>query len=196
MRIRGRSFERARLVVAAIGSVMLAIVAASPAVACSPPFEPPTIAALGPDAVVVVGTIGERVEHGRLFHVRRAYSGGVTSTPIVIAFKEGEPVGDCSYPVSEGQRLVLAVARDRDARIHVDLATLQADPATPDGQRYIAEAESLFGPGSVPQPASTAPGPGFAVAALAAGVLAAGALAAVGAGLLLRRVVAGAPRSR
>lgn len=117
--------------------------------ACSPPFEDPSIAALGPDQVVVVGMIGEKVDGGRLFHVERWFNGGVPATPIVIAFKEGEPVGDCSYPVSTGQHLIIAPDKV-DGRLTADLITLQADPSTDIGRRYIAEAVALFGPGLTP----------------------------------------------
>jgi hypothetical protein len=118
------------------------------AAACSPPFNP-TIAELGPAQVVVVGTIGELVAGGRLFHVERAFNGPST-TPIVIAFKEGEPVGDCSYPVHAGERLIIAPFMEENGRLSADLGTLQAGPETPDGLRYLNEAEALFGPGIVP----------------------------------------------
>ena len=62
--------------------------------ACSPIFDP-TIAALGPDQVVVVGTTGERVPGGRIFNVGRWFNGGKPVTPILIEFKEGEATGDC-----------------------------------------------------------------------------------------------------
>jgi len=51
-------------------AVFAVLVPVRPAVACSPPFQP-SIADLGPAQVVVVGTIGERVAAGRLFHVER-----------------------------------------------------------------------------------------------------------------------------
>ena len=135
----------------------LAVLLPARALACSPPFERPTIAALGPAQVVVVGTIGERVAGGRLFHVERSYNGGVTATPIVIAFKEGEPVGDCSYPVSTGANLIIAPYREANGRLLADLSTLQADPASDDGRRYVAEAEALFGAGVALPPASVEP---------------------------------------
>jgi hypothetical protein len=154
--------DRGRLAVCAssllLASITLTMALASTASACSALFEEPTIAALGPDAVVVVGTIGEQVDGGRLFHVERAFNGGVTTTPMVVAFKEGPAIGDCSYPVTQGARLLIATVRDADGRVPVDLVTLQADPATPDGLRYLAEATSLFGPGTVPTPLSS-PGP-------------------------------------
>jgi hypothetical protein len=141
-----------RALVAALGALVLTAGGVASTFACSPLFEEPTIADLGPDAVVVVGSIGEQVEGGRLFHVERVFSGGVTATPMVIAFKEGQAIGDCSYPVSQGARLLIATVRDPDGRVPVDLVTLQADPATPDGLRYLAEATALFGPGTVPAP--------------------------------------------
>jgi hypothetical protein len=133
---------------AAIGAVLMSLASASPAMACSPPFNP-TIEALGPSQVVVVGMIGERVDGGRLFHVERAFNGPST-TPIVIAFKEGEPVGDCSYPVVAGERLIIAPFVGDDGRLSADLGALQARPDSPDGLRYLDEAEALFGPGIVP----------------------------------------------
>lgn len=119
-------------------------------VACSPPFEKPTIRALGLDQVVVVGSIGEKVAGGRLFHIERWFNGRIAGTPILIAFKEGEPVGDCSYPVHEGQHLLIAPVADPAGGLSADLGTLQADPDTQDGRRYLAEAQALFGPGVVP----------------------------------------------
>jgi hypothetical protein len=142
-----------RLILVA-GAILLVFAIPAPVVACSPPFNP-TIGALGPDQVVVVGTIGEPVEGGRLFHVERAFNGPST-TPIVIAFKEGEPVGDCSYPVHAGQRLIIAPFMEDGGRLSADLGTLQADPASEDGKRYLAEAEALFGPGSLPDEAEPA----------------------------------------
>jgi hypothetical protein len=150
----------------------LAVVATGPAWACSPPFERPTIAALGPGAVVVVGTVGEPVEGGRLFHVQRAYSGRVAASPIVIAFKEGPGLGDCGYQVVKGTRLLIAAVRDPDGRLPVDLATLQADPTSPDGQRYVAEAEALFGQGSVPTPAPGPTGPDASILVIALAAIA------------------------
>jgi hypothetical protein len=118
--------------------------------ACSAPFEP-TIRELGPAQVVVVGTTGERVAGGRAFHLERMFNGEMPPTGmLVIAFKEGEPIGDCSYPVSAGTRLIIAPYREADGRLSADLGTLQADPASADGQRYVAEAIALFGVGVVP----------------------------------------------
>jgi hypothetical protein len=131
-----------------IGALLAVLATASPAMACSPPFNP-TIEELGPSQVVVVGTIGEPVAGGRLFRVERAFNGPST-TPIVIAFKEGEPVGDCSYPVHAGERLIIAPFMEENGRLSADLGTLQAGPDTPDGLRYLNEAEALFGPGIVP----------------------------------------------
>jgi hypothetical protein len=135
-----------------LGSILAAtfvvLAAPGPAAACSPPLNP-TIAELGPQQVVVVGTIGDRVDGGRLFHVERAFN-GVTATPIVIAFKEGEPIGDCSYPVHAGERLIIAPFRDPDGRLSADLGTLQAPPDSELGRQYLREAAELFGPGIVP----------------------------------------------
>ena len=141
-----------RRVLAILGLAAVAVLSTpGTVVACSPPFNP-TIRELGPAQVVVVGTVGERVPGGRLFHVERWFNGGAPATPILIAFKEGEPVGDCSYPVATGERKIIAPWREPDGRLSADLGTLQADPATDDGRRYVAEAEALFGPGVVPEP--------------------------------------------
>jgi hypothetical protein len=145
-----------RILVAVLASVAAALGLTSAAMACSPPFNP-TIRALGPQQVVVVGTIGERVPGGRLFHVQRAYNGPVVATPIVIAFKEGEPLGDCSYPVAAGQALIIAPERDVDGHLSANLATLQAPPDSDLGRTYIAEAIQLFGPGVVPPPGAAIP---------------------------------------
>jgi hypothetical protein len=158
--------------------------------ACSPDFEP-TIAKLGPDQVVVVGTTGERVPGGRIFKVSRWFNGAKPVTPILIDFKEAkEAIGDCSYPVSAGTDLIIAPYFEADGRLHANLATLQADPSSEQGQEYIAEAISLFGPGVVPPPApDIVPAPdrgsgleiGYLVLALAAGALVVfGMLALVG----------------
>lgn len=132
-----------------VGLVASGLLFAAPTVACSPPFDP-TIAALGPNHMVMVGTTGERVQGGRLFHVDRTFNVDSNITPIVIAFKEGEPIGDCSYPVNAGTHLIIAPERAPDGRLTANLATLQADPDSEAGRRYLAEAESLFGPGMVP----------------------------------------------
>ena len=136
--------------IAAISALMACLAVPSGTAACSPPFNP-TIAELGPDQVVLVGTTGERVDGGRLFHVERAFNAD-PATPVVIAFKEGEPIGDCSYPVAAGERLIIAPYREPDGRLSADLGTLQADPASDVGSGYLAEAINLFGPGYVPTP--------------------------------------------
>ena len=135
-------------VIAVVGALMLGLATPSGAAACSPPFDP-SIRALGPEQIVLVGTTGERVDGGRLFHVERAFNATLT-TPVVIAFKEGEPVGDCSYPVDPGQRLIIAPYREPDGRLSADLGTLQADPESEAGAGYLAEAIELFGQGIVP----------------------------------------------
>lgn len=142
---------RRRFVLTVAPPLLAALAATTPVLACSPAFEEPTIAALGPDQVVVVGTIGAKVDGGRRFHVERWFNPGPPQAEIVIAFKEGEPVGDCSYPVSEGQRLIIAPDRDDFGTLSAALFTLQADPATDVGLRYLAEAVALFGPGVVPE---------------------------------------------
>lgn len=145
----------AQVLIALAGSAALAGSFVTVTLACSPPFEKPTIRALGPAPVVLIGTIGERVAGGRQFHVERSWNGPKVS-PIVIAFKEGEPIGDCSYPVSTGQALIIAPYGQLDGGLSADLSTLQADPSSDDGRRYIAEAEALFGAGVIPV-AATAP---------------------------------------
>jgi hypothetical protein len=103
--------------------------------------------------VVGVGGLGRRAPA----HL----SGGKPVTPILIEFKEGEPIGDCSYPVAAGTELIIAPYLEADGRLHADLATLQADPSSEQGRQYIAEATALFGPGVVPPPAPEAPAAGF-----------------------------------
>src|SRR5689334_6305722 len=151
------------------------------ALGCSPPFNP-TIEALGPGQLVVVGRVGERVDGGRLFHVVRWFNGDNPRTPIVIAFKEGEPVGDCSYPVVAGEQKLIAPTVQEDGTLYADLATLQADPTSPEGQRYLAEAVALFGPGVVPVgvAAPPDPGPSWLQPITIAVVIAAGAALLVG----------------
>ena len=179
--------------VAVLGLLVVAVFAVpAPAVACSPTFEEPTIRALGPDQLVVLGTTGERVPGGRLFHVERWFNLPEPGTPIVIAFKEGEPVGDCSYPMAAGTHLIIAPFREPDGRLSAALGTLQADPSTEVGRRYVAEAIALFGPGVEPPPAAAAVGTAAASGPepwwfVAAAVL----LAFVGLLLLGRRGAAG-----
>jgi len=142
---------KARRALAFVAACSLGLLAfPGTAAACSPPFNP-TIRELGPAQLVVVGTVGERVLRGRLFHVERWFNGGEPGTPIVIAFKEGEPIGDCSYPVATGERKIIAPWREPDGRLSADLGTLQADPNSDDGRRYVNEAVALFGPGVVPE---------------------------------------------
>jgi hypothetical protein len=143
-------------VFAAVGAVLLGLATPTGASACSPPFEP-SIRALGPDQIVLVGTTGERVDGGRLFHVERAFNATVT-TPVVIAFKEGEPVGDCSYPMDPGRHLIIAPYREPDGRLSANLGTLQADPESEVGVDYLTEAVALFGQGSVPAQADITTG--------------------------------------
>ena len=88
-----------RRMVLLIGALVVMLATASPAWR-SPPFNP-TIEALGPSQHRG-GRHDRRARQRRpLFHVERSFNGPST-TPIVIAFKEGEPVGDCSYLVHAG----------------------------------------------------------------------------------------------
>ena len=147
-------------------------------------FEP-TIAALGPNQMVLVGTTGEPVPGGRLFHVERTFNVDSNTTPIVIAFKEGDPIGDCSYPVSAGMHLIIAPDREPDGRLSANLATLQADPDSETGRRYLAEAESLFGPGMVP--VSDSMWPAGSLGPILVALVAAVALIAIAVAVLVRR---------
>jgi hypothetical protein len=160
---------------AAAACLLVAGLTVVPALACSPAAYP-TVTGLPDGAVVIVGTTGDVVEGGRLFYVERVYAGSIDSSPIVIAFKEGEPIGDCSYPMTSGVRLLIAPAVGADGTLRADLATLQADPASEDGHRFIEEAEARYGQGTVPEGA-TAPGSGggsmFPLAVLVAGLAAA-----------------------
>ncbi len=150
---------RRRIVAFASLAVLVGMLGSSrPVTACSPPIEPPTIEALGPGQIVVVGTTGELVMGGRLFHVERWFNGDAAVTPIVIAFKEGEPIGDCSYPVSAGSRLIIAPYME-EGRLSANLGTLQADPDSEAGRRYVEEAVRLFGPGVAPAPNPDVPSP-------------------------------------
>lgn len=143
---------------AAIGlAAILVAIGAAPAAACSP-AQAPTIQALGPQQVVLVGRTGEPVPGGRAFHVDRWYNGSGPAT-VTIAFKEGEPVGDCSYLVHAEWHLVIAPVRGADGTLQADLGTLQADVDSDAGRRYIAEAGRLFGPGTVPASAEGGEGP-------------------------------------
>ena len=109
-----------------------------------PDFEP-SIAKLGPGQVVLIGTTGDPVPGGRAFHVERWFNATGPAT-ITIAFKEGEPVGDCSYPVFPGWHMLIAPYQEVPGRLSVDFGTLQADVDSDLGRQYIAEAERLFGP--------------------------------------------------
>jgi hypothetical protein len=109
-------------------------------------LEKPTIRALRPGQVVVIGTIGEGVAGGREFLVERWFNGGQPAATITIAFKEGPATGDCSYPVETGTRLIIA-PEIQDGRLAANLLTLQADPTSEVGLAYVAEATALFGPG-------------------------------------------------
>ncbi len=142
----------------AIGALVVALSAVSSPVslACSPPFEP-SIHKLDPVDFVVVGYIGEPVDGGRLFHVYQSFNAGALTTPFVIAFKEGEPGGDCSYRVASGQELIIALSPTPNGPPGATLASLQADPASEMGRRYLSEAEARFGPGVVPSAAATLP---------------------------------------
>ena len=166
---------RGRLCASVAVLVAAAMLAPASALACSPPFNP-TIAALGQEQVVLLGETGLPAAGGRLFHVERAWNADVPTSPIVIAFKEGEPVGDCSYPVTAGMRLVIAPWREPDGRLSADLGTLQADPLSEDGRRYVAEAQQLYGPGTAPTEAAPEPSQttGWLAIALVTALLAGG----------------------
>jgi hypothetical protein len=130
----------------------LGLLAPSTALACSPPFDP-SIEALGPDQVVVVGTIGEPMPGGRHFRVSRWFNGPDPRADLLIAFKEGDPVGDCSYHPTIGEPMLIAPYLEGNGRLSADVATLQAPIGSDEATRYVAEAERLFGPGTVMHPA-------------------------------------------
>jgi hypothetical protein len=113
------------------------LVAPSTALACSPPFDP-SIEALGPDQVVVVGTIGESMPGGRHFRVSRWFNGVDPRADLVIAFKEGDPVGDCSYHPTIGQPMIIAPFVEGNGRLSADLATLQAPIGSDEATRFVA----------------------------------------------------------
>lgn len=175
---------------AAILVALAAVLAAPPgALACSPPLDPPTLRALGPGQVVVVGRIGERVAGGRVFHVERWLNGPGAAPELLIAFKEGEAVGDCSYPVFTGTDLIIAPVRQADGTLSADLTTLQAPRDSDDGRRYLEEARRLYGPGIVPPPppptepaapAPSSPTVGAGDAALVAAIVGLAALLLLG----------------
>jgi hypothetical protein len=139
-----------RTALAAGAVVLWGALTAGTALACSPPSPEPTVTALPDGAIVLVGTTGDKVDGGRLFYVERVYAGDVAASPIVIAFQEGEPIGDCSYPMSSGVRLVIAPDQAPDGTLHANLVTLQADPNTDLGRDFIAQAQARYGDGSVP----------------------------------------------
>lgn len=174
-------------VLASIALLAVLTIRAPGAFACSPPFEPITLESLGPDQVVVVGRIGDRVPGGRVFHVERWFNGRSPASEILIAFKEGPAIGDCSYPVQTGQHLIIAPDRQADGLLHADLVTPQGDPADDVGRRYLEEANALFGPGIVPvalAPIDTDTGPPWAVVLL---LVALGAMLVLGVVVLLAR---------
>ena len=162
--------------------------------ACSPPSPEPTVTALPEGAVVLVGTTGDKVEGGRLFYVERVYAGNVPTSPIVIAFKEGEPIGDCSYPMSSGVHLVIAPDEEADGSLHADLVTLQADPASALGRELIAQAQARYGAGTVPSGA-TAPVSGATGADLRLAIAGLGLVAAMGVWILWRKRRLAPPRA-
>ena len=169
----------ARFAIVAVTATLLAISVAVPAALACSPVAYPSVTNLPDDAAVIVGTTGDLTEGGRLFYVERVYSGAITSSPIVIAFKEGEPIGDCSYPVASGVRMVIAPEPDTDGTLRADLATLQADPDSEDGRRYLEEAEERYGPGTVPEGQTRPDATGSGLGTLPLAILLAGAAAAV-----------------
>lgn len=68
--------------------------------------------------------------------------------------------------------MIIAPNREANGALSADLVTLQADPSSDLGRKYVAEATQLFGPGVVPEPAAGAatsgptPDVGTVVAAL------------------------------
>jgi hypothetical protein len=129
---------------------LLVLTQAGHAAACSAPFEQPTLAALGPEQIVVVGSIEEPVAGGRHFAVEHWYNGSAPRSDLVIAFKEGEPTGDCSYRPVLGEPIIVAPVMAANGALSADLTTLQAPIGSEDGRRYLAEAQRLFGPGLAP----------------------------------------------
>ena len=109
-----------------------------------------SLADLGKDQIFLVGTIGERFAGVRTFHVERSFNGTVPASEIVIVFKEGPPIGDCSYYPVAGTRVFIAPYREADGRLHAVVVTIQVHPDSEAGKAYIAEVMALYGPGNVP----------------------------------------------
>ena len=147
--------RRLRFIVAIAAAWAWAVGSASIAMACSPPMDPPTIRDLGPDRVVLIGTTGDPAPGGRWFHVERWFGAGVPVPAVVIAFQEGEAIGDCSYPVAKGEHRIIA-PEIGEGRLSADLLTIQADPDSALGQGYLADTIAVFGPGVVPEPEAPA----------------------------------------
>jgi hypothetical protein len=144
---RWRSWRLAALA-AWSGLVLWLAIGSASVAACSPPPDP-TIEALGPQQIVLLGRTGDPVPGGRAFHVERWFNGAGPAV-VTIAFKEGEPVGDCSYRVDAGIPLIIAPVMEPDGRLSADLGTLQASPVSPQGVAFLEEANRLFGPGVAP----------------------------------------------
>jgi hypothetical protein len=135
-------------VFAAVGALLLGLATPTGAFACSPPFDP-SIRALGPEQIVLVGTTGERVDGGRLFHVERSFKRHhhVAGRHRFQGRRAGRglQLSGGSWPAPD-HRAVSRTGRtaQRGSR---DAA---GGPDSEAGAGYLAEAIELFGQGYVP----------------------------------------------
>jgi hypothetical protein len=179
---------KARLAALLLPFLILLPTAVLPPIALACDCAMRTVADLEPDAIVVVGQLGERTGESRPVLVERWYSGAGMTDVLPIAFDEDDDGASCGITVTTGERLFL-VPDQEGVTLGANLCTLQAPADSEAGQELITAATTRYGPGAVPArgtappelPEAPASAAGLVVVAAMVGV----SVAALFGGLLL-----------
>ena len=147
---------RSRLVGVLLPLLLLLPSSSAPATVLACSCLQQTVNDLPADAIVIIGRVGERSGGARPLAVERWFNGPGMTDVLVIAFQEGEPIGDCSYPVATGERKFIVPDRE-GAMLISHLCTMQAPVDTDYGRELIAAATAHYGPGVVPEATVASP---------------------------------------
>ncbi|HVL53696.1 MAG TPA: hypothetical protein VM344_05495 [Vitreimonas sp.] len=182
--------------------MLLVAAAAAPCVLACSCVEPlPLAETVDESSVVVVGRVGMPVGGRYPFTVERWFAGPIPTAVLVLSSGEERMpdgtvvVNTCGRSFTPNQQLIL-VGEQEGSHLATNSCGLGAEVGSPEGQKLIADAQSLYGPGVRPEqppefdagPAGNGGGPAITPVVLMA-IAGAGLLALVVATavLLMRR---------
>jgi hypothetical protein len=171
---------------------LVASAATAPCVLACSCVEPlPMAQSIDARTAVVVGQVGAPVAGRYPLVIERWFTGPAPAAVLTVEGAEQDLGGgqvvwnSCGRSFTPGQRLIL-VGEQNENLLATSLCSLGAEVASAEGQKLVADAERLFGPGTVPPGApsdpDTAPEGGSNPGWIAAGLV---GVAAVGLGGLV-----------